>query len=233
MLSYVQLKILSNALKGNSLRYSDLKPSDIDQDLFNYHLRFLLDKKYLKKEVDFYQLTNYGKKYVIQMDTKGEYKPLFRVSVIAIAFKNNRKEILMEKRLRHPYYGDTLLGIAGKLNQGELVIDGAKRKFLEETGLNGEFEFIGVIRKIRKDSRGNLIEDSLYHVCVCENPSGDLSKANDFGFHFWYDFELSKIEDVIKENITYDENELKLMNRLLNPSKEFFYLEEFQTLKSY
>ncbi len=232
MLSYVQLKILSHALKGNALRYSDLKPDDIEQDLFNYHLRFLLDKKYLKKENDLYFLTDFGKKYVIQMDIKGEYKSLFRVSVIAVVFNENlgKKEILMQKRLRHPYYGDINIGISGKVEPSELVTDAAKRKVKEETGLIGEFENIGTLRQIRKDSNGHLVEDTFYNVCVCNNSKGELLKATDYGLNFWFEYNKDKILDLIKDNVTFSNADVEFFDLLDNSSSGFFHKEYTQTL---
>jgi len=234
MLSYVQLKILANALKGNSLRYTDLKPEDIEQDLFNYHLRFLLEKRYLKKEDDLYTLTEFGKKYVIQIDTKGEYKSLFRVSVIAVSIRENenKTEIMMQKRLRHPYYGDTVMGVSGKVNQAEFIVDTAQRKLLEETSLTGKFKFLGVVRQIRKDSRDILIEDTLYHVCLTRNPEGQLAKSNDYGVNFWYDFDKDKILDLEKDNITFNPFDEKFIDIILNPPNELFYIEDLQVLKT-
>ena len=234
MLSYVQLKILSHALKGNALRYSELKPTDIDQDLFNYHLRFLLDKKYLKKEDDFYFLTDFGKKYVIQIDTKGEYKSLFRVSVIAIAFRelSGKKEILLQKRLRHPYYGDINIGISGKVEPSELVEDTAKRKMKEETGLTGDFKFLGTIRQIRKDKHGHLVEDTFYNVCLSKNLKGDLLKTTDYGLNFWYEFDQEKIVEIIKDNTIFSNADIEFFELLKNASKGIFFKEYLQTLES-
>ena len=45
----VQKKILIKLLSSDQLKYSKIKPNNIANDLFNYHLQFLLKKGLIKK----------------------------------------------------------------------------------------------------------------------------------------------------------------------------------------
>lgn len=92
--------------------------------------------------------------------------------------KNGKVEYLMQRRGRQPFYGD-VNGIAGKLSKGEMVVDAAKRKLTEETGLDVEFQFLGVHRKIKRNTEGELLEDVLYHVCHAKDPLGELENIQE------------------------------------------------------
>lgn len=235
MLSYVQNQILTLFLRSEELRYSDAKPEGIDNDLFNYHLKFLLDKGYIRKGVgNKYSLTEFGKKYVQRIDVLGEYKKYFRFSIIAFVTKGRGKDrkLFVQKRLRHPYYGDMLVGISGKVNPAELIEEAASRSLKQETGLICDsFKLIGVQRKIRRDKKGNLIEDTLYHCCVGQDPSGKLIKKNNFGEHFWMDFD--EAASLQKQNMTYSPNDIKMIERLQEENYDFFYWQEEVTFTKF
>ena len=107
-LSLVQLKILSNFIRKTLLTYTEGRPEDITNDLYKYHLGFLIEKGVVKKVDDKYLLTDYGKRIVQNLDIFGKLNPLFKVSVLiyAIRMSNGVKELLMQKRKREPYFGD-------------------------------------------------------------------------------------------------------------------------------
>jgi 8-oxo-dGTP pyrophosphatase MutT (NUDIX family) len=233
MLSHVQNLILAQILKGNALRYSEIKPKDVDNDLFNYHLKFLLDKKYIKKENDLYYLTDFGKKYVLHLNSAGQLQEYFKISVVPILLRrvDGKIQILLQKRLRHPFYGDILFGVSGKVQPGEKVEDAAKRKLSEETGLESEFKFWGVHRKIRYDSRNQLIEDTLYHVCYSFECSGDLITSNDHGVHFWYD--LNDAIELGKENITHSSYDQQIVDKINSDDFSIFYWVEEEHFQNF
>lgn len=232
MISKIQKQILSKLLKTNGLRYRDAHPQFVENDLYNYHLQFLVNKKYINKRNDRYYLSEKGKQFVQQMDVQGEIKEYFKFSVLLYAVKINKgkKEILLQKRLRHPYYGD-IGTISGKVHVGEKVEVAAKRKMLEEAGLEAKFKLIGLIRKIRRDKRSNIIEDTLYHVCYCETPSGKLIKKNKSGENFWCDF-----KDAVnyqKKNITASKKSEEIFKRIQRGEVDLFYFYEDIILNRY
>ncbi len=233
MLSHVQNLILAQILKGNGLRYSEVKPKDIDNDLFNYHLKFLLDKKYIKKENDLYYLTDTGKKYSLHLNSEGRLQEYFKISVVPILLRKDKDkvEILLQKRLRHPFYGDILFGVSGKVHPGEKIEDAAKRKLKEETGLDADFKFWGVHRKMRYDSRHHLIEDTLYHVCYSFEHSGELQTSNDHGVHFWYD--LDKALELTEENLTKSSYDLKMIELINQNNFDLFYWVEEEEFENF
>lgn len=228
MLNFQQEQILTNLLKTKSLKYSEAKPEGMEKDLYNYHLGYLQEKGYIEKVEGEYLLTDIGKKYVQQLDFKGKSKEYFKASVIAISERmvDGKVEILMQKRLRHPYYGDYGYGISGKILPGEKIEVAASRKLKEETNLEGTFKFLGVIRKIRFDKSNTLIEDTLYHICLSSDVKGELLISSEAGEHEWVSVEVLK--DKMKSNITSGETDNKLLDRIFKEKdfSSFYFTEE-------
>ncbi|HOU75919.1 MAG TPA: NUDIX domain-containing protein [Candidatus Dojkabacteria bacterium] len=184
----IQIYILTSLLKNNSSTFTSMKPPDIENDQYNYHLKYLISQEFIVKNNRNYQLTMKGKKFISNLDVFGKMQQFFKVSVALFVVRNNpdnpsEKQMLVQKRLRHPFYGD-IHGFAGKIRLGETVVECTKRKLAEECGLIGDFKFVGVHRKM-KIFNNKLVEDALYHQCYCENATGTLDYKNDFGEHYW------------------------------------------------
>ncbi len=232
MFSYIQIQILTKLLASNGLRYSEACPSGVDDDLFNYHLQFLVKKGYVEKENGLYKLSNLGKINVQPIDALGNWKEFFKFSVLPYVVRTNlrKKEILLQRRLRHPYFGNVET-VSGKVVIGEKVEDAAKRKLEEETGLTCDFRLLGVIRKIRRSKDGKIIEDTLYHACYGENPEGILEEKNVFGDNLWAEFnEARKLQ---KQNVTASDQSEEILNRVETGNLELFYFNEDLTVNTY
>jgi 8-oxo-dGTP diphosphatase len=230
----IQLGILTilNKTKGGK-RFSELNIDKLTSDHFNYHLKYLLDRGYIKKKNSKYYITFRGKILMSDIDVKGKKYDLFRFSVTVNAVKEieGRKHILVQKRNRHPYMGDVNT-IAGKVKQGESVNDTAIRKFKEETGLSiSNIKVLGTLRKIREDLEGNLIEDVVYTVCYAQNPTGELMEENDWGKHWWCDIE--EFLDIQKNNVDFGKFDREVMLRIRDENFEPFYYEQVATIKDY
>lgn len=232
MLSDIQLKILTKLLRAKGLRYSEAQIREIDNDLYNYHLKFLVSKGFVEKKDNRYYLSNKGKKYVQKMDVSGDVKKYFKLTVLPYVVRTykGRRQILLQRRLRHPYFGD-IGTVSGKVHIDEKVEEAARRKLGEETGLEADFKLLGVVRKIRRDKEGTVIEDSLYHVCYGENPTGKLVSINNYGENFWTDFDAAiKYQ---RKNITAGKETEKVLERVAKKDFDLFYFHEDITLKHY
>lgn len=230
-LSLIQNQILTKLLKSKELRYMDCIPENVDKDLFNYHFKFLQDRGYILKKDDSYSLTNFGKKYVQKLDAKGDYKSYFRFSVLIYVI-NDQREILLHKRLRHPYYGDIGV-ISGKVLYGEKIEEAAKRKVFEETGLLiSTPKLIGVHRKTRYDKNGEIIEDTLYHCCLAKEFTGELKEKTEFGENFWSSFK--EAESYEGSDVAGSPKGAEVLERIeKNDLRELFFFQEDQILQTY
>ncbi|MDB5178531.1 MAG: hypothetical protein JWN01_474 [Patescibacteria group bacterium] len=170
------------------LRYTDMKPDDVESDLYNYHLQYLVKNQLVFKEDEKYFLTSSGKKYIIELnplDEKGESNR-FKIAVLCLVIRESEQgpQILSQHRLRQPFAGQREF-IGGGLRRGEPVLRAAKRRLGEEAGLSANFTLLGMLRKVRFDSQGLLYSDIIYHVCVADKYEGDLAVKNEFGLHTW------------------------------------------------
>jgi len=230
----IQLKILTLLNKTTEKkRYSQIQDHEIENDLFNYHLQFLVSKDLVKKEENLYSITQEGKKIMSDADVLGNQYELFRFSVAVIAVKeeNGKKYILAQRRKRHPYFNDVAT-IAGKVKKGELIEEAAIRKFKEETGFDIQnVKNLGILRKIRLDKEENIIEDTIYTVCYSEDPTGTLVESNEFGENMWVTFEeLRKLQI---NNSDLGEYDLEVYKRIENKNLDMFYFEQKSHIKEY
>ena len=220
-LSFVQYRILSAFIRKPQLTYSEARPEDIDNDLYKYHLKFLQEKGVVSKTDTWYSLTDDGKKLVQYLDISGTARETFKISVLCYLFHGGN--VLLQKRARQPYLGDIEV-ISGKLLPGEAVEAAAARKLLEETGLSARFSLSGIIRKIRRFPVEQIFEDTLYHVCRAQDPTGTLEPANGFGEHFWTP--VTQALQLISKNTTFTPNSHQVMRCAASGEETLFYLTE-------
>ena len=184
--SPIQNHILSKLKHAKSLRYSELQPKETANDLFNYHLQFLVKKEFVIRSEDGYTLSPKGEKHIA--DPLGAVDPLhnlFKINVITILSRiiDGKIEILNQVRHSNPSYGK--VGVPGGVVQkGEIILVAAKRKLMEETGLRAEFRLVGVERRMMY-KEGELFSDVLFPICYADTSSGKLIPETQFGANLW------------------------------------------------
>lgn len=197
-----------------------LKPEEIESDKFNYHLKYLIGKGLVDKKDNLYGLTVEGRKYVANLDALGNIRETFKVSVALYVVHNGK--LLLQKRLRHPFYGD-VTSVAGKILPGEKAEEAASRKLLEETGLSASFKLLGINRKIRKNNDGEVLEDTFYHVYMAKDPKGKLQPKNLFGENFWASFDEALVYATKNiDGCIYDSEIIKIIQK---PDSQLFYFQ--------
>lgn len=227
-LSYIQKKILTNLLQKSAGKYSELKPDEIENDLYNYHLQFLVKKGLIDKSQNYYKLSDFGKKYIHEiepLDILGDVDKI-RLSAVIILTKeeNGKLFFLNQKRLHEPFFGDSGL-IGGAVKTGESVTNAANRILKSNAGLTGKFELLGTIRKIRLINKNEIFNDMLLYVCYSSIYKGVLKSRTVYGENSWVSREVAvKNESQSKQG---SKKLAKILN-LYNPSisQKLFYLEE-------
>jgi 8-oxo-dGTP pyrophosphatase MutT (NUDIX family) len=185
-LSSIQNNIISKLKNSKSLRYSELQPKDIPNDLFNYHLQHLVKKELIIKNPKGYSLSERGIRYVADpYPNNNVVSSLFKVNVITIVsrVRNGKIEILNQVRKSNPSFGKVGV-MGGVVLKGELIEDAAKRKFKQETGLDAEFKHIGTERRIMYKN-GELFSDLLFPIMYSSKCTGELLVDSDFGHNMW------------------------------------------------
>ncbi len=209
--SPIQNHILSKLKNAKSLRYSELMPDyKVPNDLFNYHLQFLVKKGFLIKVEDFsnesgvsrggYALSEVGVKHMadpILSDNK-VITSLFKINVITIVSRiiDGKLYILNQVRNSNPSFGKVGV-MGGVVWKGEGVLDAASRKLKQETGLDANFKYIGAERRIMYVEE-ELFSDVLFPIAYTNQSVGEPYDT-DFGKNMWV-----PIDEAI-ENDTKDE----------------------------
>lgn len=229
--SPIQNHILSRLKNAKSLRYAELKPQQVPNDLFNYHLQQLVKKEYIQKLDDGYSLSDIGIKHVADPYTGNDaITNLFKINIITIVSRvvNGKIEILNQIRKSNPSYGKVGV-MGGVVRKGELIETAATRKLQQETGLIADFKLIGSERRIMYKS-GELFSDVVFPIAYTNIYTGELIPDTEFGHNMWV-----SIDDAIK-NESAEFDSIKSITTVLLAIKNntismlpYFFKEEVQT----
>ena len=96
----IKAYILSKLMTIQNCTYSELKQSDTDNALFNYHLQHLVKIGFIIHLDDKYSLSEMGKEEVNKIDWNGVYFEPFTNRVLLYLIDNGK--ILYNKRSREP-----------------------------------------------------------------------------------------------------------------------------------
>jgi ADP-ribose pyrophosphatase YjhB (NUDIX family) len=231
--SPIQNHIFSKLKNAKMLRYSDMKPDGVPNDLFNYHLQFLVKKEYVNRSDDGYSLSELGLKHIADFNPTGESTSsthLFKVNVITVVSRLNKGklEVLQQKRTSNPSYGK--IGVMGGIvRKGESIEDAATRKLKEETGLEARLTVKGIQRRTMY-VKGELFSDVFFPITYADECEGELIADSEYGFNMWV-----PIDEAIK-NDSAEFDSIKGIVKVLKAIKEgtvhsmqFFYDEDTQS----
>lgn len=231
--SPIQNRIISKLKNAASLRYSELWPEKIPNDLFNYHLQFLVKKGYVNRKDDGYSLSEMGVKHVADFnpatDDSGTAN-LFKVNVLTVVSRIHEKriQILNQIRKSNPSYGK--IGVmGGVVRKGESIEEAASRKLKAETGLQASFKIVGIQRRTMY-VRGELFSDVIFPIAYADEHESELLPDTEYGHNMWVD-----IDEAIK-NDSAEFDSIKALPKVLKAIKDssvlrmpFFYEEDTQS----
>ena len=164
----IQMQILQKLLFSDVLKYSDLKPEEMEPAQFVFHLDRLLGLDLVEKQDNHYMLTSAGKEYANRVTVEtGKIERNVKATTVLVPYRivGGKKEFLIYKRLKNPFYG--CFGFAtGKPKWGESFADAAKRELFEETSLKGTPK-IFAIRHYIVVSDEKVVERRQTNACLC------------------------------------------------------------------
>jgi hypothetical protein len=180
MLHHIQKNILDRLATLTTSRYRDIKPADMDGNIFTYHLRQLItDKQVIKNEDGTYALSPKGKDYIVH---RYENSLTQAHSIFLIAIKCGN-EWLMRERLVQP-----LLGMSGFIHGEpiaiEPLIETATKRLQEKTGLQVPLSVhsSGLIRI----AHGSTIESFSHAIILTGETNDDITIREDpTGRNYW------------------------------------------------
>ncbi len=230
--SKIQNHIISKLKNAESLRYSELQLPKTPNDLFNYHLQFLVKKGVIKKLDDGYALALAGIKHVADpeiLDDQKRIASFFKLNVVMILSRvvRGKIEILSQVRKSHPSFGKVGV-MGGVVRKGELIQAAATRKMQAETGLNAEFRILGIERRMMY-VKEELFSDILFPIVYTNKYEGELLIDTDFGHNMWVGIDQAiKNESVEFDSLHKIVDVLKLLRDGSLDKLPFFYDESIQ-----
>lgn len=229
--SPIQNHILSQLKNALSLRYSELQPKKVPNDLFNYHLQYLVKKEFVDKLDDGYRLSLKGIKYVADpYPHNNTITSLFKINVITIVSRvvNGQMEILNQIRKSNPSYGKVGV-MGGVVLKGELIEEAASRKLMQETGLSATLKLVGCERRILYKS-GEIFSDVMFPITYTDTCSGELLVDSEFGHNMWVPIdEAIKNESGEFDSIKGIKKVLEAVQNKAMDKTPFFFEEHVQS----
>jgi hypothetical protein len=212
---YLQRDIIYKLSFVDNLRFSELKPDDIENKLFTYHLKKVLTSGLIEKLDDgSYSLTKTGRRVSTGVKDKAQDLVTERpYSVLFLVIRRNSDDAwLIYKRPIHP-----MIGYQGFMhcNPSQLVDSpaAAREQCRIKTGLEGRFKVLGGGYFRIFDAEG-LESFTHFSLLYCDDIKGEL---NDLDNYTW-------VENPDFKNKQYFPTTETLYKHYLEKSS--FYIEE-------
>lgn len=197
-----------------TLRFSQLKPREMENSAFMYHLKRLIQDDYVVQNQDkMYTLTPKGLSYVDTL-TFSNHKPRMQPKVIGIiALRDSQGRYLLAKRLQQPTIHTWMLP-SGKQHIGESPDSHAARQLAEWMS-----QIIPLKRRgfmdLRIYHRGELVTHIAAHVYSGEYTGAAPNRSSKFVFE-WHP---------LAAKIDYTPGTYELLEQLENKDEFFLSLD--------
>lgn len=175
--------ILHQLVRYPNRRYAEIKPVEVEGNLFMYHLNGLLKESWVAKRGDgAYELTSEGLAVAEHLSLE-TFKPRQQATIVTlIACRNAKGEWLFYQRHRQPLID--MVGFPyGKVHQGESVAEAAGRELLEKTGIRAKLQHRGD-GYITIYQGSDVVSQVLFHFFYGRAPEGQI-KAHKTGQAQW------------------------------------------------
>jgi hypothetical protein len=139
MLHHIQKTALDTLAAAESLRYSQIKPTELDGNTFGYHLKQLISEDYVAKSTDgSYALTSKGRDYIMH-----RYEdPTRSAHTIFLVVVRNGDNYLVRRRKVQPMLGKIGF-VHGEPEPGMSVVESAQKRLLAKTGISATLAVVG------------------------------------------------------------------------------------------
>lgn len=160
---YIQKYILDKLVFAERLRNRDMRPPHTESNLFQYHLKRLVDSGYIQHVNEEYTLSGKGLQYADRhsSDLK-EQRPQPKLVTI-LRLENESGEVLLVPRKKQPFIGMYNLP-SGKIHEGETLLSAGYRELSEKVGVGGHIK---------------LVPDGTAHLTIVD---GEVIISESYGF---------------------------------------------------
>lgn len=182
---HLQRSIVYQLAFASSMRFGELKPDDIDNKLFTYHLKKVVSAGYVtKNDTGEYTLTPEGRrigKGVLKSDSRFIDRA-YSTLLLAIRRKSDAAWLLYTRRT-HP-----LIDLAGFMHAqpvaDETATETARKTCFEKTGLTGDFRVHGhgYFRVYQQDKLESFTH---FTLLICDDALGELVQGSELADYYW------------------------------------------------
>lgn len=213
----IQKQIIHKLSYAKALRFSELKPKQIESNLFMYHLKQLIKLGFVEKIDGAYALTPMGLAHVDKLSMK-DFKHRVQAKIITIlAVEHTDGSWLMLRRLHQPYIGKVGFP-SGKVHYGEYLRDAAVRDLEEKTGLTGvNLQLRGSCNFIF-DYDGEIVSNIFGQIFYAQTDQPKVEKQSEGCETYWS-------EKPTKETNGFIPGYLEI-HQALQASDQLFFLEK-------
>lgn len=192
MIHHIQRTILDRLATAESRRYGELKPAELDGNVFTYHLKQLIANRYVVKRDDgSYALTASGRDYIVHRFED----PLLQAHTVFLIAVRRGDDWLMRTRLVQPLLGTTGF-IHGEPIASEPLLETARQRLTDKTGFSLDVMLFssGLIRIMR----GDTIESFSHALILTAETDQDITITHDAtGRQSWRSLDTLRHPDII------------------------------------
>ena len=165
---HIQKYILNVLMHQKYARFRDMRPTNVDTNLYSYHLKLMQKRGFVEKTDDGYTLAKNGLIYVDRVSTKSlKYRSQPKI-IIMLVIQNSDGDLLLWRRKRQPFLDLWTLPM-GKLHIDDESIEAAAKREMDEkldlAGLTPQHAGDCYIRILDKNE---MIMSTLAHVFYLE-----------------------------------------------------------------
>lgn len=184
---HIQRGIVYRLAFASALRFSELKPDELENKAFDYHLKKVVKAGFVEKSEDgAYRLTGEGRRIwrVSQKQAKNSnlYDRAYSTLLLAIRRKSDGAWLLYRRRT-HP-----MIGLTGFMHAqpraDQDVTQTATDVCREQTGLAGEFVVHG--HGYFRVYHESLLESfTHFTLLICTDIQGELLQSSELAEYYW------------------------------------------------
>lgn len=190
MIHHIQRTILDRLATSKNLRYSEIKPDDLDGNVFGYHLKSVMSDGYVEKNADgTYQLTSSGRNYIVHRyeDSSRSAHTIFLIVI------RHGSSYLLRRRKVQPMLGYSGF-IHGEPEPGMSVIEAATNRLRDKSNLDISLSIRGSAL-ITQSLNDELQSYSHVVILYGETKSDNIKSGDETGENFWS--EINAVDDLL------------------------------------
>lgn len=183
-MNWIQQYVLRELSLHPTRRYSQLKPKDVEGNVFSYHLQKAVKAGYIERHERLYSLTVKGRHRAGMVSIKtGKIRKQPKIAIMIIG-SGSKGEYLLYRWHRHPFLNRVSFPY-GKHHFGKSVFEMAALELQEKCNATGTLEHLGDLY-IKTTVEDEIVTHMLVHAFKATGLKSDEFKSTDpTGECFW------------------------------------------------